>query len=276
MMNRVMRSYEELNFSDDFMFCKVLINNLDLCKELLELVLDVPIREIRISNSQKSIDITYDGKGVRFDVYVEDEANTVYDIEMQNITRKDLPKRMRYYQGMIDLNLIEKGSSYNELRKSYIIFICKEMPFEKNLPVYTFKNVCVQDNSISLGDDTVKVVLNASGNREGLSSEMCAFLDFVKENKVESKLTKDLQNAVNAAISKKEWEVEYMTWNLALQDAKIEGREEGIEQGIESTIRTFKKYDAEDDVIISSLMEDYGLSKEEAKERLKIYSENQV
>ena len=275
-MNRVMRSYEELNFSDDFMFCKVLINNLDLCKELLELVLDVPIREIRISNSQKSIDITYDGKGVRFDVYVEDEANTVYDIEMQNITRKDLPKRMRYYQGMIDLNLIEKGSSYNELRKSYIIFICKEMPFEKNLPVYTFKNVCVQDNSISLGDDTVKVVLNASGNREGLSSEMCAFLDFVKENKVESKLTKDLQNAVNAAISKKEWEVEYMTWNLALQDAKIEGREEGIEQGIESTIRTFKKYDAEDDVIISSLMEDYGLSKEEAKERLKIYSENQV
>lgn len=56
-----------------------------------------------------------------------------------------------------------------------------------------------------------------------------------------------------------------MTWNLALDDAK----EEGIEIGIKSTIRTFKKFKAEDDVIISSIIEDYGLSKEEAEEYLK-------
>ena len=46
---------------------------------------------------------------------------------MQVSQKSNFPKRMRYYQGMIDLNLIERGADYNVLRKSYIIFIC---PFD--------------------------------------------------------------------------------------------------------------------------------------------------
>ena len=34
-----MKEYEELNFTDDFMFCKVMTNNPDLCHELLELII---------------------------------------------------------------------------------------------------------------------------------------------------------------------------------------------------------------------------------------------
>lgn len=33
--------YSELKFTNNFIFCKVLENNLDLCKELLELILKV-------------------------------------------------------------------------------------------------------------------------------------------------------------------------------------------------------------------------------------------
>lgn len=33
------KNYEELDFTDDFMFCKVLTNNPELCHELLELVI---------------------------------------------------------------------------------------------------------------------------------------------------------------------------------------------------------------------------------------------
>lgn len=29
-----------------------------------------------------------------------------------------------YYQGMIDLNILEKGEDYRNLKKSYVIFIC--------------------------------------------------------------------------------------------------------------------------------------------------------
>lgn len=31
------KKYEELTFTDDFMFCKVMQNNPDLCKHLIEL-----------------------------------------------------------------------------------------------------------------------------------------------------------------------------------------------------------------------------------------------
>ena len=47
-----------------------------------------------------------------------------YDIEMQNTRKYNLRKRTRYYQGMIDLNILSKGSNYNALKETYIIFIC--------------------------------------------------------------------------------------------------------------------------------------------------------
>lgn len=110
------KKYEELDFTDDFFFCKILMKNKRLCKELLELILKIKIEKIVFSMEQKPIEITADGKGVRLDVYVEDDEKTIYDIEMQPTMKKNLPKRSRYYQGMIDLNLIERGANYKELK----------------------------------------------------------------------------------------------------------------------------------------------------------------
>ena len=73
--------------------------------------------------------------GAKGDVYVEDGKNTVYDIEMQKVDTHELPKRSRYYQAMIDLNLIEKGDYYAKLKKSYVIFICLDNPFDTDLPI---------------------------------------------------------------------------------------------------------------------------------------------
>ena len=118
------KKYEELEFTDDFFFCKILTKNKPLCKELLELILEVKISDIVFMAEQKPIELTASAKGIRLDVYVEDNANTVYDIEMQPVVKKNLPKRSRYYQGMIDLNLIDRGADYKELKKSFVIFIC--------------------------------------------------------------------------------------------------------------------------------------------------------
>ena len=68
-----MKEYEELNFTDDFMFCKVMMNNPDLCHELLELIIGHRIGKFTCLDKQAPIEITADGKGVRFDVYREDD-----------------------------------------------------------------------------------------------------------------------------------------------------------------------------------------------------------
>ena len=150
------KSYEELTFTDDFLFCKILESRPDLCKELLELILDKKVGKLVDVNRQKPIEITADGKGVRFDVYAEDE--------MQNASGDSLPKRVRYSQGMIDLNLIERGKQYKELNRSYIIYICDFNLFKHGRRhKYSFANLCREDPEIELGDETEKIFLCAKG-----------------------------------------------------------------------------------------------------------------
>ena len=67
------KDYKDLKFTDDFMFCKVLSTNPDLCRELLALILKKDVKKIRLPEKQKPIEITSDGKGIRLDVYIEDD-----------------------------------------------------------------------------------------------------------------------------------------------------------------------------------------------------------
>ena len=126
------QDYGELGFTNDFMFAKVMRNH-RLCKQLLEVILDVSIERIDYLEEQKAIDHSVDARSVRLDVYLEDDRRTVYNVEMQTTNPRNLPKRSRYYQGMIDLNLIQKGVDFNKLNKSYVIFICTEDIFESRI-----------------------------------------------------------------------------------------------------------------------------------------------
>ena len=223
---QVNKKYEELDFTDDFFFCKILIKNQILCKELLELILQIKIAKIVFTAKQNPIEITADAKGVRLDVYVEDAAKTVYDIEMQPTMKKELPKRSRYYQGMIDLNLIERGADYKELKKSFVIFICLSDPFDKGLHIYTFENVCREYPDLLLGDETTKVFINAAGTANDVSEEMKQFLDYLLGKGAQNDFTRQIEDEVTKARAHEEWKVEYMSLFLRDQEMREEGREE--------------------------------------------------
>ena len=129
---------------------------------------------------------------------------------------------------MIDLNLIQRGAIFSELKKSYIIFLCTGDPFEKRLPIYTFKNICVQDKSLLLKDETVKIIVNPDSDRTGLSEEMNEFLDLLQNKKVKSGLAKQLYDAVETAKEHREWEVDYMTFDMKIREEREEARTEEI------------------------------------------------
>ena len=220
----VKKSYDELCFTDDFLFWKILTANPELCREMLELILDFKIREVRLAQGQKAVDLTYDGRGVRFDVYAEDAENTLYDIEMQVKVEKQIPKRLRYYQGMIDLNTLDSGKPYSELKKTFIIFICLEDPFGANLPIYHIRNMCVEDRTVEFRDDAEKVILNAAGTREGLSPKVAAFLDYIQGKSADSDFTEKVEKAVEEAREHREWRLDYMSLMEKLRDEREEGR----------------------------------------------------
>ncbi|MCI8550654.1 MAG: Rpn family recombination-promoting nuclease/putative transposase [Lachnospiraceae bacterium] len=169
-----------------------------------------------------------------------DDKESVYDIEMQVSNAKELPKRSRYYQSMIDLQLIEKGEHYKKLNRSYIIFICSFDVYGKGRHIYTFENICKEDSSIFMGDEAVKIFLNTKGTLDDVSSELKAFLDYVAGKDSADSYVKELEEAVKEAKRNREWRHEYMTLLMRDQENMEKGREEGREQMIVNALRTTK------------------------------------
>lgn len=230
------KAFEELQIKDDFMF-SVIMRNPKFCKPFLERVLGIKISYIEYPKSQETIDISADAKSVRLDIYVEDGKETVYNIEMQTVENRNIPKRSRYYQGMIDLNILEKGENYKDLKRSFVIFVCTFDLFGEGRHIYTFENRCIQNTELGLGDGTAKIILNTKGTMNDVTPEMKKLLDFIDGKEPEDDFTRELEEAVQSVRKNEKWRVDYMTLQMNYQEKYEQGMEYGIEQGIEQGIK---------------------------------------
>ena len=256
-------NWESLDISNDFLFGKVM-QNPDLCKELLQRILpDLNIERIEYPELQKSIKEGAESRGIRLDVYSKDDKNIVYNVEMQANGSKGIPKRSRYYQGMVDLQLLEAGDkSYMKLNKTYIIFICTFDLYGKGRHIYTFENICKEDNSLSMGDEATKIFLNSDSDMDDVGKELRAFLDYVKGIKVtDDDFIDRLEEAVKRAKANKKWRRDYMTMEM-LERVKFE---EGLDEGIRGTVSALKKLNIPLQNILAIIQEEYKLSLETAK-----------
>lgn len=230
------KPYEALAFTDDFMFGKILTEHPEICRALAELITGRKVHRIRLLNKQLTIKMLRSGKGVRFDVFFEEDKNTAYDFDMEAHLKKCLPKRTRYYQSMMDSRLLRMGHDYSKLPDSYIIFICLEDPFEENRYQYSFKNLCTEDGGmLALGDGTTKIFLNANG-RQGASGvyaeeKIVKFLGYVKDGVPRDELTEKIDAALADARDDEEGRIMYMTLLERDREMKAEGRREGRVEG---------------------------------------------
>ena len=55
----------------------------NLCKYLIEHILNIRIRDIQYLETEKTLSGQLGKKGIRLDVYLEDEQGSVFNIEMQ-------------------------------------------------------------------------------------------------------------------------------------------------------------------------------------------------
>ena len=263
------KKYSELEIRDDFMFGKA-TENPEICAGIIERVTGLKVDAIDYLENQKSVRVTSEGRDIRMDTYVEDSEGTVYDAEMQNRDSRanpELPKRSRYYQGMIDLNMIGKGISYHELKQCYVIFICTYDPFGKGYCRYVFENTCNQNSDLKLSDGTVKIFINTKSTMEADGSKapdgLRQFIHYVETKEATDEFTRTLDKEVNRIRGNREWERDYMKTYVHDMDMKYEGRQEGIEIGIEIGMERGieqNQYDCYNRCIKS------GMSKEEAME----------
>lgn len=264
------KSYEDLTITDNFMFAKVMLNE-RLCKKFLELILHIRIQKIRYYNDEQSLKKFHHSKGIRLDIYLSDEKGTIYNIEMQTSNKYNLPKRSRYYQGMIDLNLLEPGDDYNKLERSYIIFICTFDLFEKGRHLYIFENRCTKEPDLVLPDEAIKVFINTTGTDNDTDEEFLELMKLFNGELPKAGIAKEMQNEVDNIKKKEEWRVEYMTMMELERERYREGMEQGVSQGISILIEMAQEYGLDDTILLQRIQDKLGISLEEATVYLEKY-----
>lgn len=247
----LMKSYDELKFTDDFMFGKVMEDK-ELCREVLECLLQRPVGELQEVQTQKEIKFTSDGKPIRLDVYNEDNVHIIYDTEMQNLNNHsvewhELPKRSRFYQASIDVDFLNRGSTYDNLPESNVMFICTFDPFEEGLSQYTFRERCDEKRDLSLNDGTLKIFYNCSYEGDNISEDLKQLYDYIRSGKTENSLTRKIDHAVTEGRRNEAWRTQYMKERLVIYDAMRELREEIDEANMRADEATKRAEAAEAD-----------------------------
>ena len=244
-VNEVEQALEEkwknATIANNFIFYKVMRNNPDVCKELLEILLQIKIDHIEMK-SEEIVEVDYGKKGIRMDVYAAGSDNA-FDLEMQATDKGDLPERARYYQGILDVQELYAGEDYRTLKDSYVIFICIPDIFDKGLAKYTFENMCIENPDIKLNDRTYKLFFIANNYDKILDEKQKAFLKLVISNDASSgpsdSFTKKISKLVEEAKINSQWRKQFMEWE---REMAIRFREGKREARIEAAIELLKEH----------------------------------
>ena len=127
--------------------------------------------------------------------------------------------------------------------------------------MYTFTNLCHEQNGLELGDETVKIFLNTKGTTGGVDDDIDKFLAYVDGKAAEGEFTQDIAAEVERLKQHNETKVEYMTLMMELKEQRREGYDEGKESERVSSIR--------------NLMETVGWTAQQAMDALKIPASEQ-
>ena len=233
------KRFEELNLKDAFLFGAAL-KDPETCRLVLELILDRPVEKVNV-HTEHTLMYSSDFRSARLDVYAdsraENELQVGYDLEMQNDDRKKLAKRARFYQAEIDAGALKPGEDTDQLKPSYVIFICTFDPFGCGLYRYTFEERCLE-KGFPLGDGTCKIFLSTKGRNDGEVPEaLVEFLRYVEQSDdacvsgLKDERIHKLHGQIEELKKSREWRGQYMRFEELLQESEAKGEAAGLKKG---------------------------------------------
>lgn len=255
---------KELNLTDRFLFDEVM-EDTETQKETLEIIFGKEISLLGQPETEKELRVSPLLRSIRMDVVSMDTEGVVYNTEMQDKKKSDLAKRSRYYQALVDTNLLEPGiPNYNLLNATYIIMICTFDLFGYGKYQYTFTATCKEVPECELGDQAVRIFLNTRGTNEGeVSEELREFLHYVENTTDEaaknakSERIRRIHERVCKVKTSEKVGVKYMqAW-----EEKYYEREEGRKEGFKLARQVYKLL--EQGMSVQEIAGECGLAEEE-------------
>ena len=216
------KKYEELTIQDNFIFTKVMEQKRLMIQLLQRIFPDKEIGDIEFINSENTMDLFYESKGIRVDVFSETKEH-IFSVEMQVKPDSSLPKRARYQESILNVYMLQKGARYNDMKNVYVIFISPTDPFNDKMVMYKYRNVCLETGK-ELKDGVEKIFINCSGINKEEYPELKPFMEYVKTGiRTKDEFISELDDEVRQVRMDPLRRKEFMNLQAELWDAEDRG-----------------------------------------------------
>lgn len=172
-----MKKLADMNLVDDFLAYSLTAHKIygeEASRYILECILQRKIRHLTIVPQKTWYGEKPENRGVRLDVYLDEDDGELFDLEPDNNDRTNdvtvLPRRVRFYHAKIDAGNLIAGEDYSSLRNVAVIFITTYDPFGLERMIYTIKNTCVEEPNMFY-EDGARTIFLYTGGTEGAPSE---------------------------------------------------------------------------------------------------------
>ena len=235
---------KDLTLLDRFLFSETIEDPRNL-QIILEIILGKEVLLKYLPQPEKEQKKSPLYRYIRVDVWSEDIYNTVYDVEVQKKDTRNLPRRSRFYQSLMDGRLLKPGESdFNQLKDICLIIIAPFDIFGYEKYQYTFEMRCREVPQLAMEDGATRIFLNTHGkNSEDVSPELVELLYYMEHSNqrtsvsYQSSRVRELQGNVNTIVENEEMGVRFMqAWEELLLERQ-EGREEGLQLQLQNQIK---------------------------------------
>lgn len=252
---------ELLNPKNDYVFKRIFghIGNENITKQMLNSIIKIPIKNIKINPSTiLEKDLLNDKVGI-VDIYAKLNNEIDVDIEMQVVNQKNIEKRLLFYWSKLYTRGIREGKNYNKLHKTIAILIADfEMNKLKEINKFCTKWQIREEEykSVILTDDLELYILELpKGNKNGIRMEqqLKPWLNFFENPKDMEMVDMSSKNTIAVKEAKKVLEqisqdereqyLAHLREKYILDQKAIEefgydnGLEDGLKQGIEKGLQ---------------------------------------
>lgn len=135
-------------------------------KACTEFILQIITENIGLRIVEQVLQMDYanlHGRAARLDCVALDTANKVYNLEIQQENEGALPKRPRYHASLLDANILEPGTEFQNLPCTTVIFITKNDVLGGGLPIYHISRT-VREVEADFGDELDIIYVNGSNH----------------------------------------------------------------------------------------------------------------
>lgn len=224
-----------LTLMDD-LFMKVVLQDSKCTEFILQTIMDNAKLKLKKQILQKNLSNLH-GHSLILDCLCEDEANNIYNIEIQNNISGAHPKRARYHAALLDMHSLKRGNDFTQLPRSYVIFITAKDVLHGQQQIYHVDRM-IRESGKPFSDESHIIYFNTSYIDNSPLGKLAEDFHALETSKMHSPILSKRVEVLKRFNANQKGDQEM---NVLLEQYRQKALREGMEKGMEKGSLANKK-----------------------------------